>query len=101
MMINVNESVCFYFLFKFRREVLTPSPLLSLIRFFIKGDAKFNQALQISIDYLVSAAMIVFLLIGVLFGTIFLTIQVCVLTTIARDKHKQIVQFRFDMKVCT
>ncbi|CAF3503185.1 unnamed protein product [Rotaria sp. Silwood1] len=59
-----------------RRDVLTPSPLNGLIRFLIKGDKKFNHGLQTSIDYLVSAIMIVTLLITVLFGTILLIIQI-------------------------
>ncbi|CAF3440966.1 unnamed protein product [Rotaria socialis] len=59
-----------------RRDVLTPSPLNGLLRFFIKGDKKINHGLQASIDYLVSACMIVTLLITVLFGTILLVIQI-------------------------
>ncbi|CAF1499805.1 unnamed protein product, partial [Rotaria sordida] len=61
---------------KDRRDVLTPSPLHGLVRFLIKGDKKFNHGLQGSIDYLVSAIMIVTLLITVLFGTILLIIQI-------------------------
>lgn len=60
----------------FRRDVLTPSPLHGLVRFLIKGDKKFNHGLQASIDYLVSAFMIVTLFVTVLFGSIFLIIQV-------------------------
>jgi hypothetical protein len=59
-----------------RRDVLTPSPLHGLVRFLIKGDKKFNHGLQASIDYLVSAFMIVTLLVTLLFGTILLIIQV-------------------------
>jgi len=59
-----------------RRDVLTPSPLHGLVRFLIKGDKKFNHGLQASIDYLVSAFMIVTLLVTVLFATILLIIQV-------------------------
>lgn len=59
-----------------RRAVLIPSPLQALLRFFVKGDKKFNQGLQESIDFLVSAFMIVTLLVTVLFGSIFLIFQV-------------------------
>ncbi|CAF0779991.1 unnamed protein product [Adineta steineri] len=59
-----------------RRDVLTPSPLHGLVHFLIKGDKKFNYGLQESIDYLVSAFMIVTLFISVLFGTILLIIQI-------------------------
>ncbi len=65
-----------FFLKSIRRDVLTPSPLHGLVRFLIKGDKKFNHGLQASIDYLVSAFMIVTLLITVLFATILLIIQV-------------------------
>jgi len=63
-----------------RRAVLTPSPLHGLLRFLIKGDKKFNHGLHASVDYLVSAFMIVTLLITVLFGTILLIIQVFILS---------------------
>ena len=53
-----------------------PSPYLGLIRFLIKGDQKLNVGLQASIDYLISALMIVTLLVFVLLGTILLIIQV-------------------------
>ena len=53
-----------------------PSPFHGLGRFLIKGDQKFNIGLQASIDYLISALMIVTLLLSVLFGTILLIIQV-------------------------
>jgi hypothetical protein len=61
-----------------RRDVLTPQPLRTIIRFLIKGDKKINHSLQEWIDYLVSACIIVTLFILVLFGTILLAIQVFV-----------------------
>ena len=60
-----------------RREVLMPSPLHGIMRFLIKGDKKVNHALQESIDYLVTACLIVTLFIMVLLCTILLVIQVC------------------------
>lgn len=68
------ETVRNYFLE--RQDVLMPPPLQSLTRFLTKGDKKLNQGLQASIDYLVTALMIVILLISVLFGSIFLIIQI-------------------------
>jgi hypothetical protein len=59
-----------------RCDVLTPLPLQSMIRFLIKGDKKINHILQEWIDYLVSAFIIITLFIIVIFGMIFLTIQV-------------------------
>ena len=59
-----------------RQDILAPPPLQSLTRFLIKGDKKLNQGLQASIDYLVTALMIVTLLVTVLFGSIFLIIQI-------------------------
>ncbi|CAF0818130.1 unnamed protein product [Adineta ricciae] len=59
-----------------RRDVLTPSPLSGLVRCLIKGDKKVNYGLQESIDYLVSAFMIVTLLVSALLGTILLLIQI-------------------------
>ncbi len=66
----------FFFVNLIRRDVLTPSPLHGLVHFLRKGDKKFNYGLRASIDYLVSAFMIVTLFITVLFGTIILIIQV-------------------------
>ncbi|CAF1179897.1 unnamed protein product [Adineta ricciae] len=61
---------------KIRREVLLPAPLNGLIRFFLKGDKKINHLLQGSVDYLISAGIIVTLFIFILFGTILLIIQI-------------------------
>ncbi|CAF3389412.1 unnamed protein product, partial [Rotaria sp. Silwood2] len=61
---------------KIRRDVLTPPLLQSIIRFFIKGDKKLNHSLQESIDYLVSACMIVTLFVLILFGSTLLIIQI-------------------------
>ena len=72
----VDKSEVLFFLSDTRRDVLTPSPLFGLIRCLIKGDKKVNYGLQESIDYLVSAFMIVTLLVSVLLGTILLLIQV-------------------------
>ncbi|CAF1029362.1 unnamed protein product [Adineta steineri] len=61
---------------KIRRNVLTPLPYHSFIRFFIKGDKKMNYILQESIDYLASACIIIALFILIAFGTILLLIQI-------------------------
>jgi len=62
--------------FVFRRDVLTPSPLYHITRLFIKGDKKLNHALQNSIDYLVTACIIIVLFVIIIFGTILFVIQV-------------------------
>ncbi len=59
-----------------RRDILIPTPLYLIIRCIRKGDKKINHVLQNSIDYLVSACLIVILLILIVFGTLFLLIQV-------------------------
>jgi hypothetical protein len=64
------------YFFDMRRDVILPSPLHIIIRCIRKGDKKMNHSLQNSIDYLISAGMIVSLFILILFGTIFLLIQV-------------------------
>ncbi len=59
-----------------RRKVLVPAPFQIIIRCVRKGDSTMNHTLQDSIDYLISAWMIVTLLIWIIFGTLFLTVQV-------------------------
>ncbi|UJR31955.1 hypothetical protein I4U23_019428 [Adineta vaga] len=61
---------------KNRREVILPSPLHGILQLFMKGDKKINHILQETIDCIVSACMIVILFIIVLFGSIFLIIQI-------------------------
>ncbi|CAF5118452.1 unnamed protein product, partial [Rotaria sp. Silwood1] len=60
---------------KIRRDVFTPPLLRNLIRLLIKGDKKINHVLQESIDYLVSAIIIVILFVIILFGSIILVMQ--------------------------
>ncbi len=84
--------ICFWTI---RRDVFIPTPLQLIICYIRKGDKILNHALQNSIDYLVSACLIVILLILIVFGTLFLLIQV--------DFDKKYfflkVLFRFNMKV--
>ncbi|CAF3718103.1 unnamed protein product [Rotaria sp. Silwood1] len=64
------------YFWKIRRDVFTPPLLRSIIRILIKGDKKINHVLQESIDYLVSAIIIVTLFVIILFGSIILVMQI-------------------------
>lgn len=59
-----------------RHRILIPIPVKFILRCLRKGDKKMNLALQNSMDCLVSATLIVILLILLLFGSVFLLIQV-------------------------
>lgn len=63
-----------------RHRILIPIPVKFVIRRLRKGDKKMNYALQNSMDYLVSATLIVILLVLVIFGSLFLLIQVRLLS---------------------
>jgi hypothetical protein len=69
----IQRMISFWIL---RRDVFIPIPLHLIIRCLRKFDKKINHAVQNSIDYLVSACMIMILLILIVFGTLFLLIQV-------------------------
>lgn len=59
-----------------RSNVFMPVPLKLIVRYLRKGDQKINHALQNSMDSLISAALIVFLMIFMIFGGLFLFVQV-------------------------
>jgi len=59
-----------------RRDVIIPKPFSIVFRCVVKGDKKMNRTLQESMDYLISASIIISLFILIFFGTIWLLIQV-------------------------
>lgn len=59
-----------------RSNVFMPIPLKCVIRYLRKGDQKINHALQNSMDSLISATLILILLIFIVFGSLFLFVQV-------------------------
>ena len=83
-----------------RRQVLIPSPLYALRRSLIQIDQRCNRYLQSSIDYLVSASMILILCLTLLFGSVLLLQQVrSARREYLFDHHHRRILIRFIMKV--